>query len=900
MSRLDSTRSFGALLFWWPVIFGVALTLLRVVVSFAFGVRPVQSADIEGLLLGAFGQIAFGLLLALPLVWFRRSNARILIYTCLYLVVFLNTAAFHYEAVFWRLPGISLLYYIREAGHLVSSAQTHAPLLVVVFEVVLVGTLLVIAAEWLARVSFDRTGKTSRLLPVGVALSSVSVAFTIVAHFLIPSIVPREHLWSARVPILWALQSWRLRRSYESGTTRVERTDVIRFQEEIGHRLPFGGVEPSFPLCGDGPRFPGRAANGRSVIFLVLESVGLEEMALTRGDELVMPALTRIASDSVVMTEIKASGTKSLQAMPSLFAGIPPQPARNLLWRDPLNHLEGFPLVLRSEGYDTAYVHGGDLSFEQQRQFLRMVGFEEILELDFFEGDPFLGWGHDDDVVFRKLESWIDNHRSERPQVPYLTTLFTLSTHDPYIVPEGRERVFEGEGLAADFVESLRFLDEQLDTFYEWFLANEASRGTVLVITGDHAPHLSGDRHLEDDEVVRFDVPLIIRGVGSERLESVTSLEKRRGAHFDVPATILGILDVSPGACDQGVDLLVADNEWPEDRTLYSVAGDQLEDFYVWYPEADVHLDLVTRSALVRPRPEKNDLSRQAMDDHELRALEFLSMTRTLSAYLVEADGFAPSPSTVGNTRTPLPPVQRPMFVAHRGQSRGEVAPTLQNKAQTIEQSIEDGFDWVEVDVQLTRDDVPVLIHDEKVIDEAGLSVDVPSLTLNEIRAMPNLSDVMTLRDAAVLFGERIGLLIELKPQSTLRAHTALVFRSAEVVRETLTPDRVIMDSFSPFIAASLKQQCRCPVGQDAPQGRAIPRTFLDGLVLRELDWIYVHHIQASPPLIRDAHAKGLRVLVYTVNSLDEIEHLAGEWPDAVITDRADLVSEFDTSKGVR
>jgi hypothetical protein len=39
-------------------------------------------------------------------------------------------------------------------------------------------------------------------------------------------------------------------------------------------------------------------------------------------------------------------------------------------------------------------------------------------------------------------------------------------------------------------------------------------------------------------------------------------------------------------------------------------------------------------------------------------------------------------------------------------------------------------------------------------------------------------------------------------------------------------------------------------------------------------------------------------VLVYTVNDVGEIAHLAGEWPDAVITDRAGLVPEFRATFG--
>jgi glycerophosphoryl diester phosphodiesterase len=487
------------------------------------------------------------------------------------------------------------------------------------------------------------------------------------------------------------------------------------------------------------------------------------------------------------------------------------------------------------------------------------------------------GWGDSDDIVFRKLERWIGAHRAK----PYLATLFTLSTHDPHVLPPGRPRVFAGEGHWANYVESLRFLDEELGRFYDWYLKNEASRGTVLVITGDHVPYLSPDRYTDDDELTRFDVPLIIHSPGFSTTRPLDDSTTRLGAHYDIPATILGLLDVSPGPCDQGVDLLLPDEQWPSERVVYSVAGDDLENFHVWFGDVHVHVDLATRTSTVTGTAKETS-------DFKKRAAEVLGMAGALSSYQVEANAFAPPPPTALVRRQALPSVAKPMFIAHRGQSRGGLPPSEQNKWKTIEQAIADGFTWIEVDLQLTRDDHPVLVHDARIEGR-----EVPMLTLAELRALPGMADVLTLEEVVAKIHPNTGVFVEIKTQKNFHRNTLLARKAAATLRGKAATGRLVMDSFSPIIAASLKHYCRCPVGVDAPFGRAVEQRWIDDQARNGMDWIYVTFKQATPELVRYAHAQGLRVLVYTANDPVEIGHLRTEWPDAFMTDRAGFRSEL-------
>ncbi|MBW3564361.1 MAG: sulfatase-like hydrolase/transferase [Acidobacteria bacterium] len=881
------------LLVTWPILFGFVLVLLRVIILATFGGRGLESIDFIGLLIGLAGQIAFGLLLVLPLHLLRASSFRWLIHLGTLLVVFVNVAAFHFEAVFGRLPGVDLLYYLREATHLLSSIAANAPLAAVALEVGVATAILILDAEALSRGNIE--GKVAwrrRLLRVAAAICVVSAALTAVVHAF-PSVVPSRMSSESRVPIFRAIQTWQLRSTVKMAGEDLQRADVLAFQRLLGHRAPFGGVDQRYPLCATTPRNPQRTGNDRSAILLVLESVGLEEMKMVHRGELVMPALNRIRSESVSFERFKASGSKSVQAMPALFAGVPPQPAQHLLWRRPLNNLDGFPRILKGKGYETSYFHGGDLSFEQQRTFLQMVGFEELFEYDVSAGHPFLGWGHSDDVTFAELRRWISGRREDGSTAPWFATLFTLTTHDPYILPPEREHVFEGEGDRARFIETLRFLDEQLGSFYEWFLENEAPRGTLLLVTSDHAPHLEGERHVEDHEVTRFDVPLLIHGEG---LPAGRTFD-RLGAHFDLPATLLGLLDLSPGPCDQGLDLLVPSSEWPDERIVYAVTGDNAEEFHVWFSDAAVRLDLITKRVSVQlyGEPAADDLDR-----HSRAAVGIWELASRISSHLTQSDGFAPAPRAARSEVSPIPPVARPRFVAHRGQSRGEEPPEKQNRIETIELAIADGFEWVEVDVNLTADGHLVLVHDTVIREAPGVMRAVSSMTLEELRGLPGYENVVTLEQVLAELGEKVNFLVEVKPQgSSLLENEKIALRASAVVARRTPGKEIVMDSFSPLIASTLARQCRCEVGIDASGDRPIDSRWVDEASRNGLSWLYVDHRRSSPELIRYAHEQGLRVLVYTVNSLAEIEHLRREWPDAIITDTAELMSAWETREAV-
>jgi glycerophosphoryl diester phosphodiesterase len=78
-----------------------------------------------------------------------------------------------------------------------------------------------------------------------------------------------------------------------------------------------------------------------------------------------------------------------------------------------------------------------------------------------------------------------------------------------------------------------------------------------------------------------------------------------------------------------------------------------------------------------------------------------------------------------------------------------------------------------------------------------------------------------------------------------------------------------------------------CEVGWDLPYGAPVSDALLRAAVLAGIDWVFVENGALTPEAVAAAHARGLRVMAYTVNRREELERLAPELPDGVITDTA-------------
>jgi glycerophosphoryl diester phosphodiesterase len=241
----------------------------------------------------------------------------------------------------------------------------------------------------------------------------------------------------------------------------------------------------------------------------------------------------------------------------------------------------------------------------------------------------------------------------------------------------------------------------------------------------------------------------------------------------------------------------------------------------------------------------------------------------------------------------PLPeafrPTGRPAVVAHRGAS--DVAP--ENTLAAFDAAWRAGADAIELDVQLTADGVPVVIHDETLDRTTNGSGAVGLLTFEALRQLdagswfspefagqpvPTLGEVLTL----VATRPGLGLLLEYKG-AWAPADVAL---TTAAVDATGVSGRVVVQSFWPATIAAVHD-----VAPHLPRGLLVSDERPEAAALAgELDVVTVNpstvSVRADPGIVDRLHADGFSVMAWTENDPDGWLALGEAGVDAVITDR--------------
>ena len=888
---MQNYRSF----FIFAFIFGASITGLRLIVLF-------NSGDIESgayylaVLIGFVNEFMMGIITAYGYFLSRRNIYLNILFSLLVVIyVAVCLTCFYYESVFGHLPSLDLLFYITDISALSSSLQANVSMSSYLIElvfgsivIILTGNILVFAGAGINH--HVNWGKIALLLVTGSLVLQ-----------LFPALVPYKYFNGTRQAVIWLVQSNFLKKTYNLDQLKVGEKDITQFLNIHGIKNPGPMLDINYPLCRLKTVNKDTTKKNRSIIFLILESVGYREMLADFNNIPLMPNLKSIADENILFNNLYAPGTKSAQGLVAMYSGLPAQPFINYLWTSPLITFQGFPSLLRDYGYKTIYMHGGDLSFERQRQYLEEAGFSDIFEFDPDLPYKSYGWGYDDATMLHLLQDKILQQTSLKKQQPYLATLFTLSTHDPYILPDSWQPVFsektrvmvkksycctiEGElDNRKALAEAYRFLDYQLGWFYDWYKHN--LKDTILVITGDHNPPLDIlDTGNDSPDHYRFKIPLIIAGLDKKEILAYRKYTNRTAGLHDLPATLMYLLGREPNSCSVGVNLFTPEENWPRDRYVYSVAGDSNEYLVFRHNGDKIMYDRVRNIYTLDGVKLKAGDQTEKYNDiiNNLLKVHYLLINKNAYSYDNTRENYGIITATV-NT---------PFFISHRGNTDGPTNYLHENRQSGIEGAIAAGFDWIEVDVRFTKDMVPVLMHDP-VVDNNGENVMLSTVTYDELVKLPGYNDVLTFQKLIDKYAPKLNFLVEIKSGDSVQDEINISRIVSRIIKSRNSDKKIIIDSFSEYLVQTIQRYCNCEAGLDTPFRMKISNDTLRYYKRMNYDWIYVHYSVIDKKLIEEAHALGLKVMAYTVNDQKILDSwITTELPDGIITDQARLETEF-------
>ncbi|MEU7059692.1 glycerophosphodiester phosphodiesterase [Streptomyces sp. NPDC046197] len=223
--------------------------------------------------------------------------------------------------------------------------------------------------------------------------------------------------------------------------------------------------------------------------------------------------------------------------------------------------------------------------------------------------------------------------------------------------------------------------------------------------------------------------------------------------------------------------------------------------------------------------------------------------------------------------------------VAHRG----DPYRFRENTIDSLRSALDQGAGAVEIDVRLTRDGVPVLLHDETLKRLWGQDRPLRSLSAQEVRALtagrvPTLADALTATD-----GSRV--MIDLPGAPGPRA----VRRIVDVVRECGAQDRVY---YCAGAATMLAVRAAEPSAEIALTWTTLapPRAgLLDAVRPR---WLNYRFPLVDRALAARVHRDGYLLSVWTPDTRRSLRRLVGLGVDSITTNRVDLLCALREQTG--
>ena len=234
--------------------------------------------------------------------------------------------------------------------------------------------------------------------------------------------------------------------------------------------------------------------NGRlghtNVVVLILESfskeyIGFYNQHIEEYDGYT-PFLDSLLTHSVTYTHSFASGRKSIDAMPSVLSSIPMLIEPYIVTPYSTNAISSLAACLRNEGYTTAFFHGapnGSMGFQA---YARSAGFEHYYGMDEYDGtDAFDGtWAIWDEEFLQYYARTMSQMKE-----PFMTAVFTASSHHPFRVPKRYENVFP-KGTQP-IHQCVGYTDHALREFFDYAQQQDWYENTLFVLTADHTNQVS-------------------------------------------------------------------------------------------------------------------------------------------------------------------------------------------------------------------------------------------------------------------------------------------------------------------------------------------------------------------------------------------------------------------------
>lgn len=235
------------------------------------------------------------------------------------------------------------------------------------------------------------------------------------------------------------------------------------------------------------------------------------------------------------------------------------------------------------------------------------------------------------------------------------------------------------------------------------------------------------------------------------------------------------------------------------------------------------------------------------------------------------------------------PSLHEPIVIGHRGSAYG-----VENTLESVQGGIDAGADYVEVDIQLSADGIPVVIHDTNLLRLSGENVNVYDLTASQLKELTLSQNgmegkIVTLEDVVQYCQGKVGLAVELKLHGYEEEN--IVDQMMDVITSYNFEFDCIFISLEYDLVAELSEKFpECNVGYClfSSVGNLKVET---GLSL-PIDFVVIEESMVTDSTLKDFRNSWLPVYVWTVDDAASMETYLEMGVIGIVSDYPDVAAE--------
>lgn len=314
--------------------------------------------------------------------------------------------------------------------------------------------------------------------------------------------------------------------------------------------------------CGDSSR----TASRPNIVLIILESFATPHIKALSTEfpadrPSYTPFLDSLINNSLSYTNAYHNSLRSLDALPALWGSIPSFKTQFLSLPQSSAPMKPLPALLGELGYTSAFMHGANRESMSFVAFGKNSGVSLFVSREEYESECGTAnydgnWG----IFDHKFLPYLVDKTSKIPE-PFFATIFTLSSHHPYTIPEGFEERFDKGTMPIH--ETIGYSDYAMRLFFETASTQNWYKNTIFIITADHGSGADSEKYRK----VPFNhsIPLLFYKADG----SLHGKCDEPASQIDVMPTVLHIVGYKEPYFAFGRDLLESDDTPPRHAIHY-------------------------------------------------------------------------------------------------------------------------------------------------------------------------------------------------------------------------------------------------------------------------------------------------------------------------------------------